>query len=390
MNKVNFYMIYIFRNFFLFVFAFVFSGCREQRIILPANPNVNDSALNTRTYNYDFSDPSGYSYSNTRVEWSSNEFKLKELSSGVFEDFFDDDDASTWVGPTLMGSSLVSATESLGELSATVSGSLLAIYSNVHPVVGNQEIMVTVSPEAFSSTGLVGLVARRSQNRYYTGLTYGGNHRIMYFDGGRLNVLDSEPSSFSPEVGSSYNLKLQADASVLRYKAWIDGTDEPATWLVEVENNILSAGVPGLMTVAGVQDFSWFSSRDLDVSEEAGYSRDYVSLRFPEWAWPADALSLVEIVIEGNEYSEELLYELSLDGGTTWYVPSVGQGWSINLNGANGATELSDLNAALDQLELSFESLILRTYMRSDSGDYTPSLRSTQLRYSYEPSSSID
>jgi hypothetical protein len=349
------------------------------------NPPPNDSGNEIqRSMSIDFTNANRFNFNPALISWSGTSFLLKMIPGAFFYDDFDDANTSDWSHISFQGSSLLSATQTSNVFYVESSGTLLALANTAMPELSAGVVEASMTPTGFNGLALVGLIARQSGSRYYFGTTYGGSHRIMYFNGESPVLIASVPASFTPQVGTTYNLKLKTEGTQLDYKIWVDGEAEPS-WMISASNTFLNSGRSGFIVSGGTQEIESFVTENLlEESSDPYYSTASPALLLPNFDLSDESelnkFSRLEVETE-VPHGASLGYEVSINSGISWIVPNQEGVWVFSDQGAATSVSLEKLNAHLETLPTDSKRLRLRVYLNTEDRFVTPEILSAELSY---------
>ena len=118
------------------------------------------------------------------------------------------------------------------------------------PTISDAEIVASVSANHFATGGFVNIgVALRwtDGNNWYKALINGAQLEILSRVRGTTTVLASMP--FTAHDGVSYSLRFRALGASLLAKAWQSNQPEPANWLLQATDPVLTHGMGGIRVV---------------------------------------------------------------------------------------------------------------------------------------------
>lgn len=117
----------------------------------------------------------------------------------------------------------------------------------------NMEVMVSGSVNRFNNGKVnLGVVLRWTDNNdWYKVLIDGKNLTLLKRVGGKTTTLASQ--AFPAQSGLAYTLRFRAIGAMLFARAWPTGTPEPQNWMLNVTDNTLPTGLPGVRVLMQAQ-----------------------------------------------------------------------------------------------------------------------------------------
>ncbi len=358
-------------KFYLFFLLYLMIACVSN------NGEYYSVGTIAKSKTFDFATPGDYTFNGAVLQVVNDSFSL--ISSAVLFDDFDDNTSTNYSSALITGmsSTFTEANEVMNGDCTSGSATLIPI---TNLATNDYVLYHETDPVTFASTAEISTIVRYiDTSNFYRVSSVNGSHSIIINNAGVETVLaTTADASFTLSTTKNYATRINVSGTTIEYKVWVPATEaEPSDYIVSTTDATHTTG--GFAFYCDSSEMNWDNVYEL-TADTTNNTIAANTVTFPVYVADGELAYLTSFSLTGSVLDEsELLYDISVDGGSTF--KTYANYWRENIWARDGAMSLTELNNRIRSLKPSSNTIVIRVYFNSEDGWANPLLTTFTVNY---------